>query len=337
MSLSAFQVFNAFTNTALSLALDYQVSLFNAATKGGLVLTAKRNEGDFSDSTVWGRIADMVRRRDPYASGTIGVKTLTQLLETSVKVGAGTYPIQLDPAWFAWVLKNPEEGGALYGQQLAEGRLADMVNVAIGAYRAAVATQASNYYDITGSANASLGALLTTASKLGDASSRIKCWLGHSKPIYDIWGAALANTTNLFSFGTVNIMQDGFGRVFIMSDAPALTDATGVDDGDSSSGDGDAGGAVAVPSYFMAGLTDNAVVVEDNGDFNQNISNENGNNNIKRTIQSEWSYNVAVKGFAWDKAAGGKAPSTAALMTGTNWDMYVESHKDIAGVLLESR
>lgn len=326
MALSAFQIFNEYTRKASAVALSYQVELFNTATRGGLLLTNKRSEGDFSDKSHYAQVPNLVRRRDPYASGTIAPVTMAQLLETSVKVGAGTFPFQADPAWFAWLQLNPEEGGALYGQQLAEQRLADMVNVAIGSYKAAVQTEGSNVSDITGSANASLPALLTTSAKLGDRADKIKCWLGHSKPIFDIWGAALANTTNLFTFGTVNIMQDGFGRIFIMSDAPALSDPIGVDDDP------------ATPSYFMCGLTENAVVIQDNGDFTQNIEESNGDNNIKRTIQAEWSYNVGVKGFTWDKTTGGKAPTTAALFTGSNWDKLTGySNKDLAGVLLESR
>jgi hypothetical protein len=72
-----------------------------------------------------------------------------------------------------------------------------------------------------------------------------------------------------------------------------------------------------------------------NGDFVQNVQTLNGDENIKRTIQSEWSYNLGIKGYAWDKTNGGKSPNDAALATGTNWDRYATSFKDTAGVLLK--
>lgn len=323
MPLTSFQVFNAYTNLAIQEVLSYQTDLFNAATKGGIVLTNKRNEGDFSDSTIWQRIPGLVRKRNVYGAGALTELNMVQLLETSVKVADGTPPVRVDAAWFEWVLKNPEEGGAIYGKQLGEDKLAEMINTALGAYRAAITTQALVVNDITGSANASLNALLNTAAKMGDRSGAISCWVGHSKPLFDIWGSAITNGNQLFSFNNVRIVEDGFGRTFVMTDAPPLTEANGV--------------SVGVPAYYMHGLTAGAVVVEENGDFNQHTDTRNGFENIATTIQSEWSYNLSVKGFAWDKANGGKSPSSAALMTGTNWDRIATSHKDLAGVMLRSR
>jgi hypothetical protein len=85
--------------------------------------------------------------------------------------------------------------------------------------------------------------------------------------------------------------------------------------------------------YPVLGLVSGAVSVEQNGDFDANEETKNGDENIVRTYQAEWSYNIGVKGFAWDKTNGGKSPTDAALFTATNWDKYATDNKDVAGVV----
>lgn len=322
MPLSAFKVFSDFAQGTMTEVLAQQVELFNAATRGGIVLTAKRNAGDFSDKTSWAKISGLVRRRNAYGSGAVSEVDLAQLQETSVKVAAGTPPVRMDPGQFEWILKNPKEGGVVFGQQLAVDRMADMLDVAIAASKSALSAQASNYLaDVANTA--SLAGLNLAAAKMGDMASRLACWVGHSKPIFDLWGAAIANGAHLFTFGTINIGSDPFGRPIIMTDAASLVDPNG------------AGTGPDVPSYGLLGLVPGAVLVEDNGDYTANMETKNGNENIIRTMQAEWSYNVSVKGFAWDKTNGGKSPTTAALGTASNWDKYATYHKDLAGVVYE--
>ena len=78
-------------------------------------------------------------------------------------------------------------------------------------------------------------------------------------------------------------------------------------------------------------------MVEQNNDFTANVDTLNGDENIIRTYQSEWSYNVGVQGFAWDKSNGGPSPTDAAIGSASNWDRYSTSHKDLAGVQLISQ
>ena len=92
--------------------------------------------------------------------------------------------------------------------------------------------------------------------------------------------------------------------------------------------------AVAGPKYVALGLVAGAAIVERNDDFMQNIETSNGGENIRRNYQAEWSYNLGLKGFTWDKANGGKAPNNAALALGTNWDKNVTSNKDLPGVVV---
>jgi len=84
-------------------------------------------------------------------------------------------------------------------------------------------------------------------------------------------------------------------------------------------------------------LAQGAVLIEQNPDYLENMSTTNGAENIKRTWQAQWSYNVGLKGYAWDKTNGGASPTNAALATGSNWDRYATSVKDLAGILVNSQ
>lgn len=318
--LTQLQVFSEYMYDSYTETLTYNINLFNQATRGGFILTSGMNQGDFSDRAVWGALTGLVRRRDPYAEGPVTEKQLAQLLATSVKVGAGTPPVRLDNAMMRWIARDPAEAAAALATQLAEQTLADMLTVGMKAFINALINLGATVYKDGSAGNSSLSTLLATAGLFGDRSQDILCWVTHSKPMLDIWGDALTNKQLLFQFGNVRVMSDGFGRPFVVTDLPCLVDTTPNPD-----------------VYFTCGLAGNAVLIEQNNDYDDNIQSVNGDENIKKTFQAEWSYNVGLKGFRWDKANGGKAPDDTELATGTNWDKYATSIKDCAGVVLKSQ
>jgi hypothetical protein len=316
MGLDDFEVFTDFTYLTTTEILNQQLDLFNAATNGCIILEPSSNRGDYTDKALYAKIADLVRRRNVYGSGTVNEKELAMLLDTSVKVAAGTPPVRMDPAWWRWIGENPETAGVVYGTQLAVDMAADMLNTAIMAAVAALLNDSEIQND-DHTNFATFASLLGGAEKFGDASQRIRCWIAHSHVMFDIWGTALANSEVLFTFGTINVKQDGFGRPIVITDSPSLINTTPNPD-----------------EYYTVGLVPGGVRVEQNADFDQNTETKNGFENIRRTIQSEWSYNLSVKGYAWDKTSGGHSPNDAALASSASWDRFSTSEKDLAGVLV---
>jgi hypothetical protein len=250
----------------------------------------------------------------------VAALTLQHLVDTMVKIAAGTPPVRIDPGQFAWIQRSPQEAGAVIGQQLAVASLADMVNTAAAAVAAALSGQAAIIYDGTADTPDTMNARMLNrgASKFGDRSNRIAAWLMHSTPLADFYDNALQNASQLFTYGTVNVVRDPFGRRFIVSDIPALVTA-------------------GTPNiYSTLGLVPGAVRVDTNGDFTDNVDTTNGDENILRTYQAEWSYSLGILGFTWDKTNGGKAPTNSALATATNWDKTATDIKNLAGVLVKS-
>lgn len=316
MALSDLAVYSEYTYSAFTETLAQQVDLFNAASGGSIILRSAANTGDYSDKAFWAKIQGLVRRRNAYGSGAVAEKNLEHLIDTMVKVAAGTPPVRIDPGMLLWIQQNEEVAGAVYGQQLAKDTLADMLNTALLVYVAALTGEADVYEDVSAT-DTTFETLLKASSKFGDASANIGAWAMHSKSMFDIFGTALQNTGQLFNFGTVNVKQDGFGRPFVVTDSPSLVNITPDPD-----------------KHYICGMVQGAVAVEMNGDFIQNVETKNGDENIVRTIQSEWSYNVGVLGYTWDKATGGKSPNDAALGTANNWDRTASDRKNTAGVLL---
>ncbi len=316
MALSDLAVFSEYTYEAFTEVLAQQVDLFNAASGGTILLRSAAHQGDYSDVAFWAKIQGLVRRRNAYGSGSVAEKNLEHLIDTMVKIAAGTPPVRIDPSQFEWIQRNQEEGGAVYGQQLAKDTIADMLNTALLAYVAALTGETDVYYDASAT-DTDFTTLLNGAAKFGDRAGDLVAWAMHSKSMFDIYGKALANGASLFSFGTVNVRQDGFGRPLIVTDSPSLIYTPSSPD-----------------KHYILGMTPGAIRVDMNGDFVQNVETSNGDENIIRTIQSEWSYNTGIKGYSWDKASGGKSPNDAAIATANNWDRYATSHKDTAGVLI---
>jgi hypothetical protein len=319
MALSDLAVYSEYAYLALTEIVAQEVEKFNAASRGTIQLISAANQGDYSDKVFWAKTAGLVHRRDAYGTGDIVAKKMTQLTDTSVKFASGSF-VELPPGQMKWIQQNPQAQGAAYGQQLAGDVMADMLNTAVGAAFAALSGQAAVLYDGTGDTPDTLNPTMLQmgSNKFGDRQSSIVAWVAHSMALNDYFIGALTNANRLFKFETINVVEDFLGRLLIMSDIPALYTA-------------------GTPKVcHTLGLVPGAIIVERNNDFVANESTTNGKENIMTTYQQEWSNNLSIKGFTWDKAAGGHSPNDAALLTSTNWDKIATSHKDLAGVIVKS-
>lgn len=313
MALNNMKVFNDFAYASLTETLDQQVDKFNAASRGTIVLKSAANVGDFAHEASFGLIADLVRIRDPYGAGAVTPVDVAQLQNTSVKVAAGTPPVQWEPQQFDYIQRSPEEAGTVYGAQLAVGMLAQRLNLAISALAGALLNNGDVSYTGGNGANANLNVLNKGAALFGDRATAILAWVMHSKPLHDMYDQALTNSSRLFQYGSVQVREDGFGRVLVVTDSPSLVNGA---------------------AFYTLGLTAGAATVEDNGDFATYESTILGNENVQRQMQSEWTFNLGLKGYTWDVTNGGPSPTAAAVGTGANWDQTTTSNKDTAGVIV---
>lgn len=307
-------VFNKQVYTATTELVDQQIRLFNENSGGAITLVSSQdNQGDFAMETSFRAISGLARRRNVY-NGTNAVPAvrLTHLQNNSVKVAASTPPVEFEQAQYKWILQNPELAALTIGRQLAEATMQDMLNTAISGAAAAISGQLALNYTAT-SGVLTFKDLVGGAGKFGDRQGSLAAWVMHSKSMTDLYANAVSNNERLFTYGTVHVLRDPFGRILIMTDSDALVDGTG---------------------HRVLGLVPGAVMVEQNSDFDSNMTRDNGKENIQSSYQAEWSYNLGLYGYSWDIAAGGKAPSNAAIATAGSWEKTATSPKDTAGVMI---
>jgi hypothetical protein len=299
--------------------LDQKVDLFNAATEGTIVLNSgATNNGDYSEAAMFKLLGSLIRDRDPNDNTTNLVpRKLEHIKKVSVKVGLGHDMVDLSPAQFAWINMDQKQAGASVGQSIAIGQLERYLNIALGISKNVFNANANLVHDASVAKMTPVN-FVNAAALFGDRSGSIRAWVAHSKPMHDLWAGNIINSQNLFTYGNVTVLRDTFGKLFIMTDCPDLVTAG------------------APNKYDTLGLTEGAITIEQNNDFLTNISTTNGKNNIQRTMQSEWSCNIGMKGYSWDKTNGGVAPTNAELKTASNWDMFVTSVKDTAGVTIKT-
>lgn len=309
MGLSNFDIFNKWTQLTATEVVDQQVDLWNGATRNALSLvSAMDNAGDLAEKSSYALMANLYGNRDPSSTAALVATPLATLKEAAVKVGMGSLPMEYTNSAFDWTKRDPQEAGIAFGEQVGMAKFQYMLNSALAAAVAAVTTTGLTY-DGT-AAVADLPSLNNGARLFGDRSASIVTWVMHSKSLHDIYGQSLQNSNRLFVFDTVQVMEDGFNRILVMTDSPALFfDNAGTD------------------NYYQLGFVPNAVMVEDNGDSTVFEETKTEFVNAKKLIKEEASFNLGIKGMTY---GGPVQPGDADLALAANWTQVATSTKDTA-------
>jgi hypothetical protein len=315
MALSQMQVFNEYIMPSTIETLEQMIDKFNGASNGAIRLTTTGFTGDFLQESFFAAIHSAQRRVDRYAAqGSASATDLTQLKMSGVKVAGGFGPIRFEPSQLTWLNKPTAEGVEVASRNFAEALLADQLNSAILALRAAIANQSTATNDVSASAGITYAAINNAHAKFGDRSGNIVADVMRGSVYHKLVGQNLTNTANLFQAGNVRVV-DLLGKAMIVTDAPALYVAGSPN------------------KDFVLSLVDGAAVVYDGGDVISNIETSNGQTRIETTMQVDYTFGMSLKGYTWDEANGGKSPTDAELGTGSNWDKVATDIKATAGVV----
>jgi len=320
MALSDMKVFNEYLKNTTVETIAQMVEKFNAASNGAIRLTPQGIDGDFLQESLWAGLHSAQRRVDRYAAnGAQSATALAQVQANSVKVAGGFGPILWEPSQMSWIQKNPAEALEVISRNLSEAIMADQLNTAIAALVAAISNVAGATNDVSGTAGVSYGAINGAHAKFGDASGLLVAQVMTGEVFHKLVGQNLANAQQLFNSQSVNIV-DILGRPVIVTDAPALYSEAVVT-------------PAAPAKQRVLSLADSAAIVHDGSDVITSVQTSHGKERIETTFQSDYSFGLGLKGYAWDIANGGKSPTNAELATGSNWDLFVNSVKSSAGVI----
>ncbi len=315
MAINDMQIYNTEIQTNTIELLDQMTAKFNAASNGTILLTSTRNEGNYSKEAFWNQLATAQRRVNRFgANAAAPVTNMSQGELVSVKVAGGFGPVLLEPSQLTWLQRNPGEAITAISTAFADALLADQLNTSVLAAVAAIENQASLTNDVSASAGLTQGALNNTHALFGDMSPMLQAQVMTGAAYHRLIGEALDNGARLFSSENVTVV-DILGKPIIVSDIPALTEA-------------------GTPNKSkVLSLVPGAIEVSDNSDLITNMETNNGNQRIETTWQADYTFQIGLKGYAWDVTNGGASPDDAAIGTGTNWDKAVAFGKHTAGVL----
>lgn len=316
MALSDMKVFNEYVMPATIETLGQMVQKFNGDSNGAIRLTTEGFDGDFYQESFFAAIHSAQRRVDRYAAqGAASATDLTQLQKNGVKVAGGFGPIRFEPSQLTWLQKPTAEGIEVASRNFAEALLKDQLNTAIAALVAAIQNQgAATTVDVSATGACTYGTMNSAHALFGDNSANIAASVMNGSQYHKLISQNLTNGAQLFVAGNVQVV-DILGRPVIVTDAPALY-------------------AAGTPNKNkVLGLVDGAAIVYDGGDVISNIETSNGQTRIETTMQVDYSFGVALKGYSWDSVNGGKSPTDAELATGSNWDKVATDIKHTAGVI----
>lgn len=319
-------------HTAYAESLGYNVNLFNEQSGGAIVIgTAKSGQmaGGYSEESFFAWVDGLVRRRDPSGSSPLVLKKLANKKDNAIRLAFTTEQLDLSGHWWDWIGRDNSLAAATFGKMLAEQTLQGYVNRAVSVLKATVGANPLTMRDATKLATddkrkMSYVNLILTGDLLGDRADSINTWLMPRSSRTSLLINNLQNAQSLFSFGTVNVMQDVEGRRIITTDDPSLREIEA---------------STSNVNNWAFGLRQGAIILRELGDFEDLTERTGGTENIKKTYQAQWSTLLNVMGYKYNittlQSDAYASPSDAAIATPANWSQVTNNHKDTAGVALK--
>ncbi len=293
--------------------VEQNLNAFNAASRGSIALSSEALMGDYAQEAFFQDGPD-VTRRDPDSVTAVTSNAMTQSETVSVKLHRRYEQAMARNAWLR-IAKTPEMFSFIYGKQLAKKLMQEMLDTALLGANYALSGVATLNKD-SSDATMTMRILNAGLAKFGDAASRIQFFVMHSKVYFDLMDNVLASYA--FDNGAGIVIATGttatLGRPVLVTDSSSL-----VIDG-------------TTDTYVTLGLTAGGIeVVESESPYTASAEITGGDSLYNR-LQTEWAYNLGIKGFAYDMTNGGKNPNAAAVATASNWDKKYEDRRSLAGV-----
>lgn len=313
---SDFKIYHEEFYAGMSESVEQNVDGFNAASNGAISLTAARRKGDFEKESFFKQVGNLVTRRDVTSVAAVADTALTQDEIARVKINQKIGPVANTLDSWRKIGTDWSEMSFILGQQVGLAVAQEMLNTTLAALVAAIGGYgATGVYDGTAGTATHTG-LVNTMQLYGDQAGRVRMWVMHSKPYFDLVKSSIAE--KIFEVAGYTIWSGDtptLGRPVLVTDSPSLI-TTGAPD-----------------NYHILALTGGAASVVESEEREVYSEVVTGTENILGRVQGEYAYNLGIKGYTWDVANGGANPSAAAVATASNWDRPMTSFKSTAGAM----
>ncbi len=309
--------------------LTKELNAFNAASLNALRLVQQGKKGYFDKAAFWQYTSNLVTRRDVTSNAAVTPTSMAQGEHIGVKIFRKVGPVQEPIEKFKIQDIDLDEMAFLFGAQSApeivESYLQSVFSSLVGSFSLAGVTSSNVYTGASARTIESLD-LNNALKKMGDKSSRVKIWIMTSKVYRDLIGDQIANKFQNDSIGAYNLFQGlpaTMGIPVLVIDQPALFAAGS---GTSVSTDDE---------YWTFGLTEDAAEVAQSEETSTFMEAKTLTENLTLVAQSEYAYNVKVKGLSYTSATPN--PTDANLATSTSWTKIANSFKDLPGIAIKTR
>lgn len=294
----------------------------------GIAVRSRQIRGDYDYRSFLKKITSVSRRDTTSVAAATGI-ALSMDENISVKLARKIGPLEqtLD-AWRKAALPfasaeagdNGAQAFSRYmGAAIAKEVAVEMLDTGLIAAWKALEQGSYNKYTIAANGTMTTAALVSGLALMGDAASRIKGWVMHSKVYWDLVQQQIAANILQVSGGVVQTAQPvTLNRPVYVTDSASLLVAG------------------APNLYRTIGLVEDGIVIENSESQEMAFTLVTGLENLVHRMQGEYAYNLSLLGFKWDVANGGANPAAAAVSTATNWDQTATSFKDLAGVSIIS-
>lgn len=321
------KIYNPQFQGAFVETLQQNVDAFNEVSRGTITLQTMRKKGQYDYEAFFDEVSS-IARRDPSAdsSSSLTPTKLTQDEFISVKLHRNqAHEWNISAGWLAGF--DPAEFSVAVGRMSAVAVPKEMLDRALAACEAKLDAVSALEHDATDGTLA-ITDLSSGLAKFGDKAGMIRMFVMHSKPWFDLLNSQLTSTATVIGsdpFG--NTIYEGvpatLGRPVIVTDSASLISYTDVSSGQ--------------PIYSTLGLAQGAINLELT-ELPLAVAEgpKTGAANLYITFQSEYGYNLGIRGCAWDTSSGAN-PTNAAVATGSNWVTKVADNKLLPGVLIRSQ
>jgi hypothetical protein len=318
---SDMKIYEAQFASAMTERIAQNVADINSGMNGTVIMRSSTLPANYEYNSFFTFNGSLVTRQDITATAAVTPTEITQAENIAVKLHRKHVTWAQEKAAKMAGVSFDSIIGSL-GEQVADGVIADKLNSALAAVRAAIVTAGSSVLnDITAATvkTVSISGLLDTLRKFGDRHASIAAWVMHSEQYFDLGLASLDDDVTNIADGIVRRVDiPGLGRPIFVTDSASLIKAADTPD-----------------SYFVLGLAKGAIDINESEGFSSRLIDVPTLEMMTVESRAEYAYNLSVKGYQWDVNAGAANPDASALATGTNWDKIATSYKDTAGVALQ--
>ena len=313
---SNFVVRDELANAVYEEELTQFFDIFNAGTNGGVQLQLEGREGDYYKRRFFDQIPTSSNaRRDTTSTAAQTDTAMTQDEIVAVKLSRKFVPYaQTLDAWEKIGMSN-DEMNVHMAKAFADNTKYDILERVIIVLKNVLGQDPNTVYDYSATADMAHVALIRGLQLFGDQAGRIICWLGHSKPWFNLMEDSLTVAGgNVGPAVLYEASQPTMGRKFVQTDSSNFI-VTGTPD-----------------DYLTFGLVKDACVVTISESRRFVSDLVTGAENLYLRFQGEYAFDIEVKGHAYNFGAGGANPTDVTLAGAGNWTREVAHLKNGPGI-----